>query len=303
MRDATGWLGRVLGPSLTATFVASVRAYYSELPAPYGVAPDPAASALLPGLFALPARAARRASGPTARVMHVGLGTAFLGLTYHVALRTYAIDRALREATNRGVKQVVLLGAGLDNRALRLRELAHHTVFEVDHHATQAYKTQMLARAGWSRADNVRLVGVDFERGSLDEALLRAGLSRSEPTFWVWEGVSIYLTKDAIRTTLAATARCSAPGSRLAMTYTPPGTGGPLLWQAARWMTRIIQEPILGSISQDELRTELERAGFALVSDEADSDWATQVWPRVPPGIREWERLAVAERTERPLAG
>jgi methyltransferase (TIGR00027 family) len=287
-------LREIVGPSLTATVVAAIRALYAEMPEPYRVAPDEAASALVPRAFAWPARVARR-GGASAAALHVGLGGASLGLTYHVALRTHAIDSALREAVGRGTRQVVLLGAGLDNRAARLGDLAGVRVFEVDHPSTQRYKAQRLRAAGWSQPAGVVEVAIDFERDRLDEALLARGLSERTPTFWIWEGVTVYLTPDAIEATLESVRKCSAPESRIALTYTRPSAiGGRSLWGVATSIARLIGEPVRGALTREELTRSLGRAGFSILSDETVFDWAERVWGRVPPGLREWERLAIA---------
>ena len=274
-------------PSLTASLVAAVRALYAELPAPYTL-DDPTAADLLPLPLALTARAGRL--GP---LVHRGLGGALFGITWHVALRTLAIDQALRDGLGAGATAVVLLGAGLDNRPRRLPELAGTRVFEVDHPGLQRYREEKIRRAG----ANVTPVPVDFERDRLDASLLAAGLSPGEKSFWIWEGVTVYLTPDAIDATLAAAARCSAPGSRLALTYTRPGAiGGLALTAATRALGRLVGEPVRGMMRAEEAAERLGRAGFAVRSDESALDWAPRFWPEAPSGLREWERLAVAER-------
>jgi methyltransferase (TIGR00027 family) len=296
MDSSSGLFRRAVGPSLTATLVASARALYAGLPDPWGVAPDPSAADLLPVWLGMPARLAARLDRGAAGALHRALGTALAGMTYHIALRTHLIDEALREALGRGTRQVVLLGAGLDNRAARLAELAPLRVFEVDHPATLSYKEGRLARAGRSRPANVTVVRVDFERDELDERVLEAGLAATEPSFWIWEGVTVYLTRAAIAATLAAVARSAAPGSRIALTYARPGTiGSGAMWSAATLAARLIGEPVRGLLTEHELADELARAELTLLSDESPLDCAHRVWPTPPPGMREWERVALAE--------
>jgi len=300
MRTGSWLLRRVIGPSPTATLVAAARALYGGLPIPWQVAPDPGAPELLPAWLGLPARFAGRLDRVTAGALHLALGSAFAGMTYHIALRTHLIDEALREALRRDIRQVVLLGAGLDNRAARLPELAPLTVFEVDHPATLSYKEARLARAGRRRPPNVTTVPVDFERDRLEERVRAAGLAAESRSFWIWEGVTIYLTRPAIASTLAAVARSAAPGSRIALTYTRPDRlGGAAMWSAATVLARLVGEPVRGALSEHDLAQELARAELSLVSDESPADWAHRVWPSVPAGMREWERVAVAEKTWR----
>ena len=133
--------------------------------------------------------------------------------------RTLAIDEALLAATavDPGV-QVVLLGAGLDARAWRLQELAGTTVFEADHPDSQAEKRSRLGSLP-ATADQVRFVPVDLSRDDLGAALGSAGHRADLPTFWIWEGVVVYLTTEQVRATLAAVGALSAPGSGLVVNY------------------------------------------------------------------------------------
>ncbi len=134
-------------------------------------------------------------------------------------------------------RQLVILGAGYDGRAWRMPELAGIKVFEVDHPATQSDKRAHLAELP-PATGIVSFVSIDFERESLGAALDRAGHDRSSPTCWIWEGVVMYLTRDAMRATLADIARRSAPGSTLIVNY---HTLHRRLF--ARLMFRLIGEP------------------------------------------------------------
>ncbi len=135
-----------------------------------------------------------------------------------IALRTAAIDTAVRDAIAAGATQLVILGAGYDGRAWRMPELAGVKVFEVDHPATQGDKRARVAELP-PATGIVSFVSIDFERESLDAVLDRAGHDRSSPTCWIWEGVVMYLTRDAMRATLAGIAGRSAPGSTLIVNY------------------------------------------------------------------------------------
>ncbi|WP_437996072.1 SAM-dependent methyltransferase [Sorangium sp. So ce185] len=296
-------------PSLTASLVAALRALYTEMPEPYRVAPDPLAARLVPWPLALPARALPLAAGSpaAARALHRAIGVATFGVGYHVALRTRAIDDALREAVARGASQLVVLGAGLDSRAMRLPELAGVQVFEVDHPSTQRDKVERLAslaRGDGSAAGAPELearglarVPVDFERDRLDEALLAAGFRPAERTFWIWEGVAVYLTREAIEATLRLTAALSAPGSRIALTYGMLPDAELPAWaeRVIRGMFRSLGEPVRTPLAREEMRELLARAGLRVLSDESTVDWAARYWPPHR-GVRAIERLAVAER-------
>jgi methyltransferase (TIGR00027 family) len=116
----------------------------------------------------------------------------------------------------------VILGAGLDSFAYRRGELLSQLrVFEVDHPATQAWKRQRLAELGAQVPAGLVFAPVDFERQPLREGLEQAGFDFGQPAVVSWVGVTMYLTLDAIHTTLATLAQCR-PGSRVVLTYNQP---------------------------------------------------------------------------------
>jgi methyltransferase (TIGR00027 family) len=280
-------------PSLTASLVAALRAFYTAQPAPYSAARDPLAIDLVPAWLALPARAAARfpAAAPALRRL---VDAAAFGLARNVALRTPAIDDALRAGVAAGAAQLVLLGAGLDARAHRLPELRPVRVFEVDHPSTHRYKAERLRRAS-ATGEAVR-VPIDFERDELADVLLRAGFDAAVPAFWIWEGVTVYLTPDAIDKTIRAVGALSAPGSRFAVTYTRPRARRyAALEPLAHAAAALVGEPLRGMIHTGALGALLVAAGFSPISDECAAEWAPRYWPGEPPGD-EWERLVVAER-------
>jgi methyltransferase (TIGR00027 family) len=189
------------------------------------------------------------------------------GLADTMALRTAAIDAAVRDAIAGGATQLVILGAGYDGRAWRMPELAGVTVYEVDHPATQGDKRAHLAELSATKAI-VRFVPVDFERDSLDTALDRAGHDRSAPTCWIWEGVVMYLTREAMRATLAAIAGRSAPASTLIVNY---HTARSRLF--ARLIFRLIGEPQISTWTKEEMAADLASVGFVVREDSGMADW------------------------------
>ena len=133
-------------------------------------------------------------------------------------------EESLRIAIHTGVRQYVLLGAGMDTFAIREPEFcAAYPVFEVDHPKTQADKRERIARAGISRADGVRYVPVDFTSDDLFDALLSAGYDPQKKTFFSWLGVSMYLDRAAIEMLLDAIASHAAKGSSLVFDYASAG--------------------------------------------------------------------------------
>jgi methyltransferase (TIGR00027 family) len=189
-------------------------------------------------------------------------------------LRTLAIDEALRAALSQGCRQLVILGAGLDGRAHRMIELAEVRVFEVDHPATQAYKRRRAE--GLTRACRELIyVAVDFEHESLAEKLSQAGHSAEQPTAWIWEGVTMYLTDAGLRATLAAVAGRFAPGSALLVQYGEPRSdrkGNTPIF--LRPLLLAWSEPQIGARPREKMKAELERAGLRVASDAGLAEWA-----------------------------
>ncbi len=117
--------------------------------------------------------------------------------------RSRIAEDALSRAVERGIWQIVILGAGLDTFALRNPHGARQIrIYEVDHPATQAWKRQRLAEAQIALPPWLHLVPVDFERDDVGEKLVAAGFQQNSPAFFTWLGVVPYLTQDAVGRTL-----------------------------------------------------------------------------------------------------
>jgi len=120
------------------------------------------------------------------------------------AARSRIAEDALSKAVDTGaIRQIVILGAGLDTFALRNPHGARQLrIYEVDHPATQAWKRRRLAEAQIALPPSLIFVPVDFERDDVGETLAAAGFQQSSPAFFTWLGVVPYLTQDAIGRTL-----------------------------------------------------------------------------------------------------
>ena len=147
-----------------------------------------------------------------------------------VARSRYAEDNLARAVAN-GVKQYVLLGAGLDTFAYRNPWPQLH-VFEVDHPATQQWKREILQTSAIPIPQNLTYAPVDFECESLPEQLQQAGFDPTQPTYFAWLGVVPYLTLPAFRATVVFIA-AQPPGSGIALDYGQPRSALPFLEQLA----------------------------------------------------------------------
>jgi methyltransferase (TIGR00027 family) len=141
------------------------------------------------------------------------------GIRLFIVSRSRFSEDALAESVARGARQVVVLGAGLDTFALR-NPWPDVAVFEVDFPATQAWKRDRLKAAGLAIPDTLTFAPVDFERESLADGLARAGFRRDRPAFFQWLGVSMYLSREAVSSTLDFIA--SIPASAVVFDYTKP---------------------------------------------------------------------------------
>jgi methyltransferase (TIGR00027 family) len=142
------------------------------------------------------------------------------GLRAFIAARSRFAEEELAKAVAHGVRQYVVLGAGLDTFACR-NPFPDLQVFEVDFPDTQTWKRARLEHAGIATPPSLHFAPVDFERHSLEEGLDEAGFRRSEPAFFSWLGVVPYLTRPAAFGTLQFIAALPK-GSGVAFDYSIP---------------------------------------------------------------------------------
>jgi methyltransferase (TIGR00027 family) len=203
-----------------------------------------------------------------------------------MAARSRYAEDQLAAAVGRGVWQYVVLGAGLDTFAYRNPyEQQGLRVFEVDHPATQAWKQQRLRSGGIAIPASLKFVPVDFEHQTLPDALRGAGFDPGQPAFFSWLGVTMYLARDTVLSTLRFIASCGrgatsgsgasgapgAPGGGVAFDYMVPR-------ESLRWMRRLAfdamarrvaraGEPFRTFFLPNELNAELERMGFHAIEN------------------------------------
>jgi methyltransferase (TIGR00027 family) len=187
-----------------------------------------------------------------------------------IAARSRFSEDTLAACAARGVRQVVILGAGLDTFSLR-NPHSHLgvRVFEVDYPATQGWKRDRLKQAGLAKPALLTFAPVDFERQSLADGLKAAGFRADRPAFFQWLGVVPYLTRDAISATLDFIAR--VPDSEAVFDYAEPLENYPadrlenVMAIAASAAAR--GEPWLSLFDPPELSEMLRNRGFAVVED------------------------------------
>jgi len=223
---------------------------------------------------------------------------------FYVNARTRYIDSLLEEAVRKGAGQIVILGAGYDSRAYRFhRQHPDVAFFEVDLPDTQKRKrrlvTEMLGYAPlW-----VHYAPIDFNRETLAQVLFRAGYKKDLKTFFLWEGVTMYVDPSGVDDTLRFIAESSAPGSTLVFDYVlHPVVEGDYRFYGARTTTVLVAEhgePFVFGIDEGGSASYLNRRGLALISDIGHRELTERFLIRsdgsVDGRMHEFLRVALAE--------
>jgi len=141
--------------------------------------------------------------------------------TNSVVSRARYTEDNLEEAIRQGVKQYVILGAGMDTFAFRLPDLMERLrVFEIDHPHTQEFKLRRFAELWWKHPENLRFIPVDFTRENLETKLTHSPSYDPEAkSFFSWPGVTNYLTQEEVLTTLRSISNIASSGSTLVFDY------------------------------------------------------------------------------------
>jgi methyltransferase (TIGR00027 family) len=174
--------------------------------------------------------------------------------------RTAFFDRVVVNGLGRGVAQVAAIGAGYDGRALRYAKPGVRW-FELDHPVTQADKRLRLDRLQID-ATPIAFVAVDLADGGTASALLEAGWLADAPSLMLCEGLSVYLKPPALRMLLEDLRSLAAPGTRLAISLTPPGAEAKRLSQRARFREAIAEagEPAANDLTAEAAKELLAAA-------------------------------------------
>ena len=259
-------------PSHTARGAAAHRALHQTLDGG-AIFRDPFAAILLDDETLT--RLDEMAADPTQRPMRL-----------FIAARSRFSEDALAACVARGVRQVVVLGAGLDTFSLR-NPHAGVRVFEVDYPATQCWKRERLTQAGLAMPSSLTFAPVDFERQSLAEGLAAAGFRADRPAFFQWLGVVPYLTREAIAATLDFIAR--VPKSEVVFDYAEPLEN--YLVDRRAYVTAVaaraaaLGEPWLSLFDPPDLSSMLRAKGFGTVEDLGLADISDRFYGILKQGI------------------
>jgi methyltransferase (TIGR00027 family) len=221
------------------------------------------------------------------------------GLRFYVAMRSRFAEDAARRAIARGVRQIVVLGAGLDTFAYRVESAEGLRVFEVDHPATQAEKRRRLAAAAIAAPAHVVYAACDFETESLAGALRAGGFDPGRPSFFLWLGVVPYLTEPAIFATLAFIGKLPG-GGEVVFDYSNPAAtiaeGG---WRRGHEIVKAraaaAGEPLQTFFATPALHEKLRELGFRSIEDLGPNEIAARFFPeRAAPSRENGGHIALA---------
>lgn len=188
------------------------------------------------------------------------------GLRNSLLTRVRFIDDYLTSCIKADFKQVVILGAGYDTRAYRIKGIKNMQVFEVDHPNTQSYKIQKVREICYSTPKHVTYVPLDFENQILGHELYNFGYDRSLKTLFIIEGLIYYIPPTAAIETLNFIANNTGKGSALILDYFPEsvvnGNNKTELAQNLRIFPQLHGEPLQFGINEMETEKYLEQFGF-----------------------------------------
>jgi len=207
------------------------------------------------------------------------------------AVRSRYTEDCLAERVQSGMRQYVVLGAGLDSFAYRQPQWASSLrIYEVDHPITQQYKRDRLKTAGIAIPSNLTFVPTDFESASVSNSLRAAGFAFDTQTLCSWMGVTQYLTPDALEATFRFV--LSLPfSSEIVFSFILPqveisGLEAEALLIAARRSAEV-GEPWLARFRGDELAMRLRSMGFSQILHLTPEEAARRYFRDRQDGLRE----------------
>lgn len=189
-----------------------------------------------------------------------------------VVARSRFVEDELSQAVTRGIRQYVILGAGLDTFAYRNPYAdCGLKVFEVDYPATQAWKRRQLSEAKISIPDCLTFAPMDFERQTLAEGLRESGFRMDEPSFFSWLGVTMYLSRETVMATLKYISSDMPSGSGIVFDYIIPPSSQSfmrrLVFNLLAHRMAMVGEPWHSFFEPDSLIRDLKGIGFTQIEN------------------------------------
>jgi methyltransferase (TIGR00027 family) len=220
----------------------------------------------------------------------------------NVLARARYTEESLLSSLSGGIRQYVIVGAGLDTFAYRHRDVADRLrVIEMDHPATRALKRARLADAGWVSPEGLEFVSVDLERDRLSAVLEGSKYHATVPAFFAWLGVTPYLTRHSVIQTIRSIAEITCPGSHLVFDYFEPGAfsgNAPARLRFVLDQAQRFGEPMISNLEAETLPSELANVGFHLQDDLGPAQIQARLMPNEGFEAVAYWRLAHAVRLD-----
>ncbi len=194
-----------------------------------------------------------------------------------VVARSRFVEDELSMAIKRGIRQYVILGAGLDTFAYRNPySTSDLRVFEVDYPATQDWKQQQLSATNVAIPESLTFVPIDFESQSLEDRLQEVGFRTDEPSLFSWLGVTMYLNKKTVMSTMKYITSSTPTGSEIIFDYAVPPSSQNFIrrfgFRLLAHKMAVIGEPWQTFFDPQQLAMELKNIGFTQVEDLGPKD-------------------------------
>lgn len=262
------------GPSNMAERIALIRAGESRKPESERICYDPYAIRFIsPEILEF---ASRNPDEYKAEIEK--LEKLFPGLANSAVARVRYFDDVVKASADEGLEQLVILGAGYDTRAYRIEGLKNIKVFEIDHPETQRVKVDKIKEIFGSLPGYVRYVSLDLESGKLGQSLAENGYDRSGKTFFIMEGLVMYLRHETMDEILSFVVNNSGKGSAVIFdygTFRPTNTGDNVseAGKNIRYFTEKKGEPLKFIIRDGTVETFLSERGFSRILNMTSEDY------------------------------
>jgi methyltransferase (TIGR00027 family) len=206
------------------------------------------------------------------------------GAYFYLTARTKHIDSALTQVLEEGIEQIVILGAGNDTRPYRFcHQLVGIRTFELDIPCIQAQKKERLTKLFGDLPGNVTFIPIDFNAQAIEEALITGGYEKTRKTFFIWEGVSYYLSEHAVNSVLHFITCNSPSGSSVILDYALQsfilGNYNTHRSRRAARSSAMIGEPFVYGIEDGDLDQFLSKRGLTIISDFGPHDLKHEYLP------------------------
>jgi methyltransferase (TIGR00027 family) len=199
------------------------------------------------------------------------------GASNSIVARVRYFDDMVKSSISDGLEQLVILGAGYDNRAYRIEGLSKIRVFEVDHPATQSIKIEKIKEIFNSLPDHVTYIPVDLEVDKFGQRLLESKYNKSLKTLFIMEGLLMYLSPEIVDEILSFIVHNSGKGSSIIFDYIPLSVvdGTCELEAGQNWRKGVMDvgEPFKFGINDGETESFLTQRGFTKIRNVTSKDY------------------------------